>query len=731
MLSLGSILLSGTLQAAITPNQFVNRPLVFEPNQDQGGVPNSWLARGPGYQVFVAEDSAMIAVHNDRSGPPSTSIKDLKAKETVPALSKPHTRIIRMKLQGGHPWNSIHGLEATGGFSHYYYGNDPTKWRTNVPHYSRLKVEEVYDGIDLTFHAHNGDLEYDFVLAPGANPEQIRCSFPGTDGMRIDAENGDLLLAIAPGQEMRILKPKVCQRAGAKIVEVAGNYEINQPGELAFKLAPYDSSRALVIDPTIKVTTFLQGNGDDTPAGIAVDSAGNSYVTGYTFSTDFPIVGGLEAPVAKTCTPSENTIVCPPYAFVTKLSPTGAILFSTYLGGNSIDIGRGIAVDATGSGFDGVYVTGITFSGETFPQTTTQYAVGSGDAFVTKLFLTGTLYYSTLFGGSDIDDGYAIAVDSSHAAYVAGLTQSVDFPTSAYFSSPLRGMQEAFGGGQQDAFVTKIDAFGFLNEGYSTYLGGADVDRGQGITVDSNGYAYVTGVTASQNFPTVGAPTSLPGPGMVTAFVTKLLPNGSGAVYSIYLGGGGADEGLAIAVDNSGTAFVGGDTLSASFQTTAGVLQPHKPSAANTLFSGFVSEVSPLGFLRFSTYLGGSDDASCTSIGLNRIGEVYVGGWTRSTVNFPGAPMLTPNPTAGFLTKLNGALSAAGFTTLLGAQINGLALPKPVMTRRPIFMPPIGLVTTEIYTTGFRWRAGSDPKAADYDGFVVHVEDSPLSQVLE
>jgi hypothetical protein len=720
ILSSSASLFGAALFAASPPQRGFDKPLVFEPNRDATEPAARWVGRAHNYQVCIGEDGVRILF---RDGPGQASaIQPTTQAKAVSAPVKTLPNTLQIKLSGSHPWTTISGLEPTGGYSHYFIGNNPEKWRTQIPQYGRLKVTGVYDGIDLVLYSDHGDLEYDFVVSPGADPQQIRLSFAGTANVRLDSKSGDVVLTTPSGAELRTVRPKVYQRIQDRPVQVSGDYRLGSGSEASFELAAYDAGRPLVIDPTVKFTAFLEGDGEDIATAIAVDSSGNSYITGYTFSTDFPVSNGLPDVPAKECsTDPTGAKTCPPYAFVTKLSPTGAILFSTYLGGNGLDLAHGIAVDATGTGFDGVYVTGTTFSGQTFPQTRTQYASGSGDVFVTKLFLNGTLYYSTLFGGSGIDDGYAIAVDSNHAAYVAGLTQSPDFPTSVYFSAPLHGMQENFGG-VEDAFVTKLDAFGFLNEGYSTYLGGSGQDQAHGISVDSTGNAYVTGFTASPNFPTAGQVTSLPNlPGAISAFVTKLGPDGSKAIYSIYLGGGGADEGNAITVDGAGNAYVAGDTLSVFFETIGGTLQPVKPSAAN-LFSGFIAQVSPQGFPSLSTFLGGNDDASCTSIALNRNNEVYVGGWTRTTVGFPGAPALTPNPTAGFLTKLSPGLDKLGFTTLLGAQINGITVPKPVARR--VVLPV--LTSTEIYTTGFRYRPGSNHNPSDCDAFVVQVEDAPV-----
>jgi hypothetical protein len=707
---------------AAPPSRAFEHPLVFEPNQGQLPPDVQWMARGRGYHIFITHEAAIFVLSEAADHSRQTKLARLSFAQARETARNARQTVLRMKLVGGGAWN-VEGQEPTVGVTNYFVGNDPKHWHTNIPHYGRLRIAGVYPGIDLAFYDQNGDLEYDFIVAPGADPKQIRMAFEGADRISLNETAGDLLLTTATGAEFRTHRPSVFQETGNSRIEVAGGYKIVERGEAVFTLASYDGKRPLVIDPTITFTTFLQGGAEDIATGIAVDNSGNSYISGWTFSSDFSSTTG--SPL-KGCPPSPrpNTL-CIPSAFVAKLSPTGGILFFTYLSGSDLDMASAVAADSTG-----VYVAGITFSPE-FPAYFVSYKRGGGDVFVTKLSPTGALIYSSVFGGTNIDGASGIAVDATQSVYIAGKTKSPDYPISNSSFPGLPPMQKTFGGGAEDAFVTKLDARGLLYDGYSTFLGGSDVDEAADIKIDASGFAYVTGITFSTNFPRVGPSFGSPqGGGTSTAFVTKIVPGGSGVLYSLTLGGG-ADEGNAIAVGATGNAYVTGDTASAAFPTTAGAFQINKPSPAvlNGLanFDGFVAEISPGGLLRSATYLGGTNGATFgRSIALNNNGEVYVAGDTFTT-DFPGPSPIAPNPTAGFLVKFPSNLSLLSFRIYLGAQINSIAIPQP-SSRFPL---PV-LTPTYIYTTGFRWKPRtnvSDPM--NIDGFVVKVEDGPVLTQFE
>jgi Beta-propeller repeat len=664
--------------ATLKPQAF-RQPLIFEPNRGQAPAQVQWIARAAQYQLFFTDEGlTMLLRDRAHEGPSSSLIPALfQAPRAVDRIKSTYSTI-QIKLVGGRPWRIAAGLDPTGGISNYFIGDDPKAWHTGIQHYGRLSAPNVYDGIDMVFYSHGGELEYDFLVAPGADPKQIRLAFEGLDRTRIDTNSGDLLLTAAGGAEVRQVRPKVYEQAGKRKTEIAAAYELLDRKQAAFTLAPYDHRHKLVIDPTVSFTTFLAGNGEDMAYAIAVDSSGNSYVTGETNSTNFPTNAGIQGDQ-----PGQD-------AFVTKLSPSGAILFSNYWGGNGADGGTGIAVDTTG-----VFVTGTTNS-TNFPGV--WYAPNNGHyhAFVTKFSLGANGIYSTIVGGSGYDYSNAIALDTAHAAYITGYTSSADFPSVGSWHTTY--------GGSNDAFVVKVVPGGSV--GASAYLGGTGDDTAWGIAVDQSGYAWIAGLTCSPNFPHTGPITIVPG---CNTFVTRLSNTFSGIFFSTEFEGGTA---AAIAVDPNYNAYVAGNTYYASVATTPGTFQPIKPSPYNS-YSAFVTKLDPLGGIMYSTYLSGANGntfAKAIAVDAGAGGQVYVAGWTSSTT-FPGAPAITPNPAAGFLSKLTPQLNALEYTTFLGAGINGIAL--------------TGLsLYPQIYTAGYRYTGGLT--SSYLDAFVVELNETPI-----
>ena len=507
--------LSQTARASLSSG-YGKLPLAFEPNQGQTDARVRFLTRGGGMTAFFTDsETALVLSRSERRDP-----KALPRERREP--DKVEQAVVRMKLVHGRAAGQVRGLEKLPGMSNYFIGNDPKKWRTDVPHYARIEYEGVYPGIDLVWYGNQRQLEYDFVVAPGADPKQIQVAYEGVESLEV-AAGGDLVLRTALG-EVRQQQPRVYQETGGKRVEVGARYALVARNRVSFQLAKYDRKRELRIDPVVLVySTYLGGNSGDAGYGIAVDAAGSAYVTGSTFSTNFPTQSPYQATYeGGTCD-----------AFVTKLSPAGdTLVYSTYLGGGGWAAGEGIAVDAAGS----AYVTGSASSTTNFPtQSAYQgtYQGGTYDAFVTKLSPAGdTLVYSTYLGGSSEDWGSGIAVDEAGSAYVTGHTASTNFPTESAYQATLQGV--VF-----DAFVTKLSPAGNALV-YSTYLGGSNTGagngtQGQGIAVDGAGSAYVTGNTSSTNLPTQSAyQVTLQGGGS-DAFVAKLTPAGNALVYSTYL----------------------------------------------------------------------------------------------------------------------------------------------------------------------------------------------------
>jgi beta-propeller repeat-containing protein len=717
---------------------YTKLPLSFEPNVGQADPRIRFLARGPGYGAFFTGTE----IHFSFQTQETTVSNDLRvhklAQHKGPSGRGTRSTTFRMSFVNASPNAKLVGLDELPGKSNYLIGNDRAKWRTNIRNYGRVKCHDVYPGVDLLYYGNQRQLEYDLVVAPGADPNQIRLAFDGVRAMRVESGTGDLLLETGAGQELRHARPNIYQQIGTRRVAVAGNYQILDEQTVAFAVTEYDQAQSLVIDPTVVFTTFITGNSADVPVGVAADNSGNSYITGFTISTDFPMVGGLPA-LSKDCDLFDAIgFNCNFRAFVAKLSPTGTLLFSTFFGGEGFDLPKAIAVDLTG-----IFITGRTNS---LDFGSGQYAYGSssdGNAFVAKLTLNGeVLSWAIRFGGvGGSNEANAIALDSSHAAYVAGKSCAVDFPTSQYFSTTLQPWQKAYGG-DCDAFVVKVDPYGFLNGGYSTYVGGSSFDEALAIGVDSQGYAVITGDTCSPNFPNFNAPArGFPGNGCTqpgqtggnTAFVTKILPNGSGGLYSVFLGGTKtsdvipADYGNGIFVDAIGNAYVTGNTISPNFYTSSApfnVIQPTKPACPYAICtSAFVANISPLGTVRLSTYLGGNSSTVGEKIVVNSTGQIYVAGNTAAT-NLPGAPAIAPNPTAGFVMKLSPTLGSVLFTTFLGADIRGLAIqPQP-----PSRVALISFFSsTVLHTTGIRYRPRSDVNNFNnVDGFVVKLNDPPL-----
>jgi Beta-propeller repeat/Abnormal spindle-like microcephaly-assoc'd, ASPM-SPD-2-Hydin len=630
-------------------------PLSFEANLGQTDARVKFLSRSSGYTLFLTGDEAVFSLRGSKVDGEALPASPKLQPKVVPVANA----VLRMKLLKANPAARVIGADELPAKSNYFIGNDPKKWRNNVPEYAKVKYEGIYSGIDLVYYGNQRQLEYDFVVAPGADPHRIQFDVRGTKHISRD-EHGDLVLQTAAG-EVHWRNPIVYQEKDGTRQEIAAHYVIKHKNRIGFEVADYDSERPLFIDPLV-YSTYLGGSGEDNGYGIAVDSTGNAYVTGTTESTNFPTMNPLQPKYGGNFD-----------AFVAKLNPSGsALVYSTYLGGGGYDVGFGIAVDSSGN----AYVTGVTNSTDFPTMNPLQPAYGGGDtdAFVAQLNATGSaLVYSTYLGGSGGDYGFGIAVDSSGNAYVTGETSSTDFPTM----SPL---QPAYGGGDTDAFVAQLNPAGSALV-YSTYLGGSVTDYGQSIAVDSSGDAYVTGLTTSTNFPTMNPLQASNGGGNGDAFVAQIDPSGSALVYSTYLGGSDSDVGLGIAVDSSGNAYVTGFTDSTNFPTTPGAFQTACNSCNPNTGTGdaFVTALNPTGStLVYSTFLGGGgNDKRAIVVGpgtqgygvaVDSLGNAYVTGYTTST-NFPTVNPLQPaygGDYDAFVTKLNPTGSALIYSTYLG-----------------------------------------------------------------
>jgi hypothetical protein len=611
-------------------------PLAFEPNQGQADGAVKFLARGRGYGLFLtATETVLVLAPAERRGPLARRpgpVGDVVAEPSV----------VRMRLVGADASAGVTGLAPRPGRSHYFLG-EPERWRRDVPTFARVRYDDVYPGVSLVFYGTERDLEYDFVVSPGADPGVVELAFEGAGGVRLTAE-GDLVIATAAG-DLRLRRPVIYQEAEDGRRPIEGGYVVDGT-RVRFRVAAWDASRPLVIDPVLGYSTYLGGASNDQGLGVAVDALGNAYVTGSTISSDFPISATAAQPTRHGVTD----------VFVAKLDPTGTtLLYSTYLGGSGDEAGNAIAVDAGGN----AYVTGSTNSNN-FPvlnavQGTTR---GASEAFVTKLDPTGsTLVYSTYLGSNTDDFAFGIALDGAGNAYVTGSTASPTFPNNNAIT--CLGTKRT----GNDAFVVRVAASGAALD-YCVFLGGSGDDSGQAIAADSAGNVWLAGTTTSSNLPVVNAFQPLRG-GRTDGFVGRLDPAGN-VVYLTYLGGAGDDLALAIAVDALGNAYVTGSTTSTNFPVSASALQPALAGGSDA----FVTKLNPTGgALLFSTYLGGGGDDVGNGIALHPTDStVYVTGSTDS-IDFPTLSPVQPQLAGGldaFVTKLTAAGTALVYSTYLG-----------------------------------------------------------------
>lgn len=622
-------------------------PLSFEVNQGQTDAEVKFLARGQGYALFLTSTEAVFQWWNADGG---WQVEDWREPRAHAVSQNPKSTLLQMKLVGANPEPRIAGVEQLPGTSNYFIGNDPAEWRTDIPNYARVEYQNVYPGIDLAYYGNQRLLEYDFIVAPGADPNLITLEYVSADHLEVD-DGGDLVIHTMGGQ-VRQRKPVIYQEENGVRQEIAGGYVIKTDHQVGFELGAYDPDRSLVIDPTFVYSTYLGGSGLDAGHGIAVDAAGNAYVTGRTSSMDFPVVEPFQlAPGGGRSQGGSSEV------FVAKLNAAGTrLIYSTYLGGNQGDEGNDIAVDAAGN----AYVAGITGSSD-FPMSSPlQDKLGGGtiDTFVAKLNAAGNaLVYSTYLGGSSPDSARAIAVDAAGNVYVTGHTHE-NFPTANALQPAFRGGTAFFGG---DAFVAKLnpDGSGLV---YSTYLGGTNEDIGLDIAVDSNGNAYVVGDTRSADFITQSSLQAFGGD--QDAFVVKLNATGSALVYATYVGGSSFERGMGIAVDAQGSAYVTGFTNSTDFPSTQLAFQRSLRGPQDA----YVMKLNAAGNGRtYSTYLGGNMDDQGLKIAVDVNGNAYVTGITISTDFRLDRPLQAfGGDRDAFVTKLSGAGRTLVYSTYLG-----------------------------------------------------------------
>jgi hypothetical protein len=573
-------------------------PLAFEPNVGQAGSQVDFVARGSGYVVGLAGGDAILALQDGTS-----------------------SQAVRLQVMGKNAASPVTGEDLLQSKSNYLIGSQD-EWRTNVANFGAVRYDNVYDGIDLRYYGNQRQLEYDFVVNPGANVGDIQLKFDGVKGLSI-ANNGDLVLTLDDAGHTISFKAPVAYQDGASGRETVDcHYTIAADGTVGFEVGSHDPSQQLIIDPVLSYASYFGGNGNDAPTGIAVDPGGNVYITGFTASTN--LLGGLLG------------LGGVGDAFIAKFSPDlSSLVYSTIVGGSGSDQGDAIAVDASGN----AYVAGIT-SSLNFPtvsplpgQATLQ---ATQEVFVLKLNQAGSaLVYSTYLGGLGSSDySWGIAIDASGSAYVTGTTTSSAFPTTT-------GAWDTTLSGSSDAFVTKLSSSG-NSLVYSTLLGGSGAEIAYGIAVDSTGQAVVAGETSSSSL-TTGFPVTgnalQPGYGGGTEdiFVTKLNSSGSGLLYSSYFGGNNTDVAYNVTLDSAGKIYFTGQTSSTSttFTTTPGSYNRTLSGTTDAFAAVIDPSLSGSASLRYSTYLGGSGNTEAgLGIGVDAGGRIYIGGQTNSS-NFP------------------------------------------------------------------------------------------------
>jgi hypothetical protein len=660
---------------------FGRLPLHFIANQGQVDGQIKYYEQGRGRAVYFTPAGIKFAFLKEANpgGEPGRRPRKGKAARKARLSAKPAMPLqLSLNPVGMSPRVQITGEDPRPGKVNYLRGPDPQRWRTGIPTYGSVSYLGAYPGIDLKFYGAGRQLEYDIIVQPGADPGRVRFQFQGIKGLEATPE-GNLIVLLPDGGSLVQKKPVIYQVIDGVRTQREGRFKLGSKKDshgYCFEVASYDKRYPLIIDPVLVYSTYLGGASYDVGNAIAVDKNGNAYITGCTFSSDFPDKDGYQSYLQGNYD-----------AFVTKLNAAGnELVYSTYLGGYGADEGYGIAVDGDGN----AYVTGYTDSSY-FPTMNPYQASRKGiaDAFVTKLNAAGNaLVYSTYLGDGYEDAAYAVAVDNSGFAYVAGETFNLN---SLY-----------------NVFAARFDPSGGLI--YRAILTGSYDDSGYGIAVDKDGFAYVTGETQSSDFSTTTGALQATFAGGSDAFVSKL--NSAGAVvYSTYLGGGAEDTGYGIAVDNRGSACVTGTTYSNDFPLKT----PYQSSKAGNS-DAFVAKLNTTGTdLIYSTYLGQGNDDEGYGIALDRIGAAYITGWSSSPV--PDSPGIYAAD--ALVAKLSPSGTQRGYFHLLWGSDdewgNGIALDN----------------NGNVYVTGETWSKDfptKNPQQAslkgDADGFVTKVKST-------
>jgi len=657
-------------QAAITHQERIKEalhdtPMIFVENVGQFADAARFQVHAAGRTLWLAEDGLWVTAFEQKDNTAPEPDQD-RLPPLHPSASRAAKGInVKISFPGAnlHPrLEPFHRLDTR---VSYFAGNDPARWHSDVPVWGGVRYVDLYPCVDLEISGPASQGTWRLVTRDSQFAvSDVRLQVEGVEGVSLDGDRlclrtaiGDFILSLLTMEGAVPAAPPAI--SGPE----PGTFQVASPFSLAPPL-PRFSARTQDNPDDLLYATFLGGSNDEYGYGIAVDGDGAAYVTGHTYSSDFPTTPGA----------FDTTLNSYSDAFVVKVNPSATgLAYATFLGGSEYESGEGIAVDDTGA----AYVTGWTFSSD-FPTTPgafdTTYNGGYDDAFVVKVNPSGTgLAYATFLGGSDNERSEGIAVDDTGAAYVAGYTGSSDFPTTP-------GAFDTTFNGDHDAFVVKVNpsATGLA---YATFLGGSYSDWGSGIAVDGDGAAYVRGETYSSDFPTTpGAfDTTYNGGYNTDPFVVKVNPSGTGLAYATFLGGSDDDWVYGIAVDGDGAAYVTGETSSSDFPTT--------PGAFDTTYNGdwdaFVVKVNPSGTgLAYASFLGGSEYDWGHSIAVDDTGAAYVAGTTESS-DFPTTPGAFDTTYDGgtfdaFVVKVNPSGTGLAYATFLGGsdddRVDGIAV---------------------------------------------------------
>jgi hypothetical protein len=616
---------------------YSKQPLAFVVNEGQTDASVRYYAQGLGFTIFLTRADAILALQPPR------------------AKGKRRGAAIGLRFLGANRDVALRAARPQAGRLNYFVGKDRRKWRTGLRTYERVTYRNLWPGVDLTFHGQGGKLKYEFLVHQGTSVSDIKLAYRGARRVSLDSSGG-LLVRTAAGN-LSDARPTSYQVVGGKRVSVGSSFAVSRRGAVGFTVDPsYDRRYPLVVDPGLVYSTYLGGSSYDAGSDVAVDAAGDVYVTGSTTSADFPTTPGA----------FDTTYQASYDGFVTKFDGTGAgLVYSTYLGGNGDDFGGPIALDGAGT----AYVAGGTYSAD-FPTTPGAFDTthnGGEDVFVTKLDASGaTLLYSTYLGGTSVSVGdgpSGIEFDDDGNAYLAGATGASDFPTTP------GAFDTTFNGGGQDAFVAKLDPTG-ASLLYSSFLGGNSYDSVNAFAMDEGGHIYLAGDTGSADFPTTpgGFDTTYNGGG--DAFVTKLDANGATLVYSTFLGGTGgsvvSDYASDFALDGDGNGYVAGATISTDFPTTPGAFD----TTPNGDDDAFLTKLDATGgALVYSTYVGGRNYDQASAVAVDSAGA-FLAGATVST-DFPTTTGAFDTTTNGFLDGFLMKLDATGAGLLYSTYLGG------------------------------------------------------------